>query len=43
MAELDKLAAHAPVPHAGLSVAMRITSLLIAAAVDGRLGRRRFG
>ena len=29
-------------PQAGLSVAMRITSLRIAAAVDGRPGRRRF-
>ena len=28
-------------PHAGLSVAMRITSLRIPAAVDGRPGRRR--
>ena len=28
-------------PHAGLSVATRITSLLIAAAVGGRPGRRR--
>jgi hypothetical protein len=28
-------------PHVGLSVAMRITSLRIAAAVDGRPGRRR--
>jgi hypothetical protein len=28
-------------PHAGLSAAMRITSLRIAAAVDGRPGRRR--
>ena len=29
-------------PHVGFSVAMRITSLRIAAAVDGRPGRRRF-
>ena len=28
-------------PHVGLSVAMRITSLRMAAAVDGRPGRRR--
>jgi hypothetical protein len=28
-------------PHAGLSVAMRITSFRIAAAVDGRPGRWR--
>jgi hypothetical protein len=28
-------------PHAGLSMAMQITSLRIAAAVDGRPGRRR--
>ena len=41
MAELDELALHAPVPQAGLSAAMRITSLRIAAAVRGRPGRRR--
>ena len=35
VAELDEFALHAPVPQAGLSVAMRITSLRIAAAVDG--------
>ena len=29
-------------PHAGFSVAMRMTSLRIAASVDGRPGRRRF-
>ncbi len=28
-------------PHAGFSVAMRITSFLIVAGVDGRPGRRR--
>jgi hypothetical protein len=28
-------------PHAGFSIAMRITSFLIAAAVDGRPGRFR--
>jgi len=28
-------------PHVGFSVAMRITSFLIATAVDGRPGRRR--
>jgi hypothetical protein len=28
-------------PHVGLSAAMRITSLRVAAAVDGRPGRRR--
>jgi hypothetical protein len=42
VAELDEFALRAPVPQAGLSVAMRITSLRIAAAVDGRSGRRRF-
>jgi hypothetical protein len=36
VAEPDQLALHPPVPHAGLSVAMRITSFRIAAAVDGR-------
>jgi hypothetical protein len=41
MTEPDEFALHAPVPHAGFSVAMRITSLRIAAAVDGRPGRRR--
>jgi hypothetical protein len=41
VAELDELALHAPVPQPGLSVAMRITSLRIAAAVDGRPGRHR--
>ena len=39
--ELDELALHPPVPHVGLSLAMRITSLLIATAVGGRAGRRR--
>ena len=42
MAELDELALHPPMPHVGLSDAMRITTFLIAAAVDGRPGRRRF-
>ena len=41
MAELYELALHPPMPQAGLSMAMRITSLRIAAAVDGRPGRRR--
>jgi hypothetical protein len=41
VAELDQFALQAPVPHVGLSVAMRITSLRIAAAVDGRPGRHR--
>ena len=41
VAELDEFALHPPVPQLGLSVAMRITSLRIAAAVDGRPGRRR--
>ena len=41
MAEPDEFALHPPVPHAGLSVAMRITSFRIAATVNGRPGRRR--
>jgi hypothetical protein len=41
VAGLDEFAVHAPVPHVGLSVAMRMTSLRIAASVDGRPGRRR--
>jgi hypothetical protein len=41
MAELDEFALHLRVPRAGLSVAIRITSLRIAAAVDGHPGRRR--
>jgi hypothetical protein len=41
VAEPDKFALHPPVSHAGFSVAMRITSLRMAAAVDGRPGRRR--
>jgi hypothetical protein len=41
VAEPDEFALHAPVPHVGLSVAMRMTSLRIAAFVDGRPGRRR--
>jgi hypothetical protein len=44
VAELDELALDPPrrCPQAGLSMAMRMTSLRIAAAVDGRPGRRRF-
>jgi hypothetical protein len=41
VAEPDELASHAPVPHVGLSVAMRMTSFRIAAAVGGCPGRRR--
>jgi len=41
VAELDELALHTPVAQVGLPAAMRITSLRIAAAVDGRPGRRR--
>ncbi len=41
MAEPDQFALHPPVPHVGFSVAMRITSLRIAAVVDGRPGARR--
>jgi hypothetical protein len=41
VAEPDELASNPPVPPAGFSVAIRITSFLIAAAVDGRPGRRR--
>src|SRR5881394_2780566 len=41
VAESDELALHPSVPHAGLSVAIWITSLRIAAAVDARPGRRR--
>jgi len=40
VAEPDQLALHPPVPQRGLSVAMRITSLRIATAVDSRPGRR---
>jgi hypothetical protein len=40
VAELDELALHAPMTQVGLSAVMRITSLRIAAAVDGRPGRR---
>ena len=36
MAEPDEFALHAPVPQVGFSVAIRITSFRIAAAVDGR-------
>src|ERR1019366_5918664 len=39
--EPGKLTLSPPVPHLGLSVAMRMTSLRIAAAVGGRPGRRR--
>jgi hypothetical protein len=41
VAEPDQLALHPPVPHAGFSVAMRITSLRIASAMGGRPGPRR--
>ena len=41
MAEPDQFALHAPVSQMGFSVAMRITSFLIAAAVEERSGRRR--
>jgi hypothetical protein len=41
VSERDQLALHPSVPDAGFSVAMRIPSLRIAAAVDGRPGRRR--
>jgi hypothetical protein len=41
MAEPDELAVHPPEPNAGFSVAMRIPSLRIAAAVGGSPGRRR--
>jgi hypothetical protein len=37
VAESDEFASHPPVSQVGLSVAMRITSFPIAAAVDGRL------
>jgi len=41
MAEPDQFALHAPVSQVGFSVALRITSFLIAAAVEGRPDRRR--
>jgi hypothetical protein len=41
VAEPDQLALHPPVPPRGFCVAMRITSFLIAAAVDGRPERFR--
>jgi hypothetical protein len=41
VAKPDQLALYASVPYAGLSVAMRIKSLRIAAAVAGRPGRRQ--
>ena len=41
VAEFDQLPLHPPVPQVGFSVAMRITSLRIEVAVDGRPGRRR--
>ena len=41
VAEPDEFALHPPRPQPGLPVAMRITSLRIAAAVDGRPGPRR--
>jgi len=40
MGEPGGFALHPPVPHEELSVAMRITSLRTAAAVDVRPGRR---
>ena len=39
--EPDQFTLHPPVPHVGFSVAMRITSLRIAVAVDGRSGPLR--
>ena len=42
VAEAAQLTLHPPMAYAGFSVAMRITSLRIVAAVDGRPGRRRF-
>jgi hypothetical protein len=41
VAEFHELLCTRRRPQVGMSVAMRITSLLIAAAVDGRPGRRR--
>ena len=41
MAEPDQFALHAPVSQMGFSVAMRISSFLIAAAVEERSSRRR--
>jgi hypothetical protein len=41
VAEPDEFAVHPPVPQAGLSIAMRITSLRIVAGVGGRPGLRR--
>ena len=41
VAELDEFTLHAPVPHVGLSAAMRMTSFRMAAAMGGRPGRRR--
>ena len=41
VAEFDEFALHAPVPPRRISVAMRITSFRIAAAVGGRPGLRR--
>jgi hypothetical protein len=41
VAEPDQFALHPAVPHVGFSVAMRITSLRTAAAVDSRPGPRR--
>jgi hypothetical protein len=40
VAEFDEFALHAAMSQAGLSVPMPITSFRIAAAVDGRPGRR---
>jgi hypothetical protein len=41
VAESDEFASDMPCPHAGLSVAMRMTSVRMVAAVGGRPGRRR--
>src|SRR6266516_2083635 len=41
VAELDEFALHTPVPPRRIVRRLRITSLLIAAAVGGRSGRRR--
>jgi hypothetical protein len=41
MAEPDQFALHPPVSQDGFSMAIRMTSFLIAAAVGGRPGRRR--
>jgi hypothetical protein len=41
VAEADQCALHVPVSPGGFSVAIRIMSFLISAAVGGRPGRRR--